>query len=150
MSRDHSPTKSSDDWIDICQRELSNISGSYLGKLSNDAKVDHALLAIESVLKAIIWKREKWAEWPKPRKGIKYLYNHDIDAMLDKTGLRSRLRLDDDLWASWQVLANAVVKQHRYSPAPPPNDEANAIAKSARHPDVGVAPWLIERYHEMN
>ena len=146
----HSPPGSPDEWISICERELQNISGAYQGKLSNDTKIDHALMATEAVLKAIIWKREGWTEWPKPRKGIKALYNHQLEPMLDMTKLRPRLRVNAERWACWCVLVNASVKQHRYSPTAPSDDEANAVAKAARNIDDGIVPWLLECYREMN
>lgn len=145
----HSPPASPDDWVVICERELSNLSGAYYGKQSNDAKIDHALQATEAVLKAIIWKVKAWERYPNKTKGAKYLYNHNLEAMLDQTGLRDRLRANDDLWASWKVLVNAVVKQHRYSPTVPTDDEANAVALSTRSIDEEVVPWLLKRYQEM-
>ena len=77
-NKQHAAPQSPDDWIAICERELRNVRGAYIGKLSNDTKVDHALLATEAVLKAIIWKLEKWDSWPAPRKGVKYLFNHVV------------------------------------------------------------------------
>ncbi len=146
----HSPPTSADDWIGVARRELRNLRGAYIGQLSNDAKVDHALKATEAVLKAIIWKQHGWSSWPGKTKGYKFLYNHDLQTMLDHCGsLRSRLRLSAHHWISWQVLANAVLKQSRYSPTPPPDAEAHEVAKSARHPDKGIVPWLLARYHEM-
>lgn len=145
----HSPPVSPDGWIEICRRELKNISGAYHGELSNDAKIDHALQATEAVLKAIIWKSKKWLKYPGKSKGAKYLYGHNLEAMLDQTGLRERLRANDDLWASWQVLGNAIIKQYKYSPNPPSDDEANAVALSTRSIDLGIVPWLLKHYQEM-
>ena len=141
---------SPDDWITICKRELSNLSGAYKGNLSNDAKIEHALRATETALKAIIWKHEGWNEWPgKDRKGTQFLYRHNLDTILDRAGLRTRLQLSPPHRASWQVLVNAVTKQHRYSPTAPSDAEANAVAKCARHPDTGVVPWLLKQYRKM-
>lgn len=146
----HEPPGSPHEWAMIAGRELDNLKGSYAGGLSNDAKVDHALLATEAMLKAIIWQANGWAEWPSKVKGLKYLFNHDLDAMMDQSGLRTRLRLNDAVWASWQVLINAVKKQHRYSPTVPSDEESNEVARATRHPDYGVVPWLQERYQEMS
>jgi hypothetical protein len=134
----------------ICERELSNIKGAYRGRLSNDTKVDHCLRATEAILKAIIWKKQKWASYPKKGdKGHKYLYTHNLDAMLDQTNLRDRLRASQDLWTSWQVVTNAVLKQSKYSASTVSDNEANEVARSTRYPDTGVVPWLIARYREM-
>lgn len=149
-SSGHQPPASPDEWVTIAQRELRNLKGAYAGQQSNDAKVDHALMATEAMLKAIVWKREKWPTWPSKEKGKKYLFNHKLDAMLDQSGLRERLKLNREQWASWQVLVNAVEKQHRYSPTIPSDDEANEVARATRHPDFGVVPWLQERYREIN
>ena len=145
----HLPPASPDDWVTICERELQNISGAYRGQLSNDTKIDHQLKATEAFLKDIIWKNKKWDKYPNKTKGNKYLYNHNLEAMLDQTGLRQRLRANEDIWLSWQVLVNVIVKQHRYSPSVPTNDEANEVALSTRSIDLGVVPWLLERYQEM-
>jgi hypothetical protein len=146
----HQPPASSDDWIEIAKRELDNLSKAYRIRQTNDAKVDHAVRATEAALKALIWKYEGWAEWPSERgKKYKFLYGHKLDGMLDHTGLRSRLRTSAEHWASWQAIVNAVQKQPRYSPYLPSDAETNEVAKSARHPDVGIVPWLLQRYHEM-
>ncbi|MGF1629155.1 MAG: hypothetical protein ACFCUT_06760 [Kiloniellaceae bacterium] len=145
----HNPPASADEWVIIAKRELSNLKGAYEAQQSNDAKVDHALMATEAILKAIIWKQHKWPKWPAKMKGTKYLFNHSLDAMLDASCLRQRLRLDEELWLSWNVLTNAVQKQHRYSPTVPSDEEANEVARATRHPDFGVVPWLLERYQEI-
>ena len=105
--------------------------------------------ATEAALKAVIWKKEKWAKWPMRTGGFKYLYAHNYDALLDATGLRIRLRANSDLWASWQTLANAVQRQYRYSPVVPTIKETHEVAKSARALDIGVARWLLKIYQEM-
>ena len=147
----HEGPNSPDGWITIAERELRNLRGSYVAKLSNDAKVDHALRATEAVLKAIIWKHEGWLTWPsKVKKQTNFLYKHNLDVLLDRCGMRTRLQMSLDHNASWQVLVNALVKQSRYSPTPPSDSEANAVARSTRHPDIGVVPWLLKHYRKMN
>jgi hypothetical protein len=146
---EHSPPAAPDDWISLCQRELQNVRASYVGKGSNDTKIDHSLKALEAILKAIIWKKQGWEKWPKPSKGYKYLFNHDLDAMLDQSGLRPRLRADPILWPSWQTLMNVAVKQYRYSPTQPSDDVANEVAKIVRDPDTGIVTWLTARFQEM-
>lgn len=149
-SSGHEGPKSPDDWILIAERELKNLSGSYKAKLSNDAKVDHALKATEAVLKAIIWKHEGWTDWPPRRqKRTDFLYRHNLDTFLDRCGLRTRLQANPNHKASWQVLVNAVTKQARYSPTLPSDAETNAVAKSTRYPDTGVVPWLLKHYRKM-
>ncbi|HVJ52205.1 MAG TPA: hypothetical protein VM689_07075 [Aliidongia sp.] len=148
----HEPPKSPEEWIEVATRELTNLRGSYLASLSNDAKVDHAVRAIEAILKAIIWKHENFQEWPKVgHKTFGFLFKHNLQAMLDHCGLRTRLRASGDHWASWATLVNAVERQARYSPTPsiPSDEEANQVAKAVRHPDSGIVPWLLKRYHEM-
>ena len=148
-STGHSPPRSPDEWIQLAKRELGNLSGSYKGKLSNDAKVMYALMATEHVLKALIWKHEKWNEWPRTGKGgLNFLYKHDLKAMLDRVKLTSKLEASPEHRASWQVLLNAAVKQSRYSPMSLSDNEANEVAKCTRHPDIGVVPWLLNRYRE--
>lgn len=142
--------RSPDGWVDLANRELANITGSYLGRVSNDAKIDHALRATECTLKACLWKTHKWLVWPARKKPYLYLYNHDIAAMLAECGtLENELRLGAEHWLSWQVLVNAIEKQLRYSTTSVPDIEANSIIKSARHPDQGVIPWLLSRYRQM-
>ena len=139
-----------DDWITVAERELKNLSGSYRGRVSNDAKIDHALRATEGVLKAIMWKHEGWTEWPlKGRKETDFIYRHNLDTLLDRCGLRTRLQMSPPHRASWQILVNAVTKQYRYSLTPPSDAEANAVAKCTRFPDTGVVPWLLNYYHRM-
>lgn len=145
----HQPTASPDEWVLIATRELKNLSGSYAGGLSNDAKVECALKATEAMLKAIIWKKEKWPAWPKKTKGKRYLFYHRIDEILKHTGLEQRLQDNRVIWPSWKVLVNVVGKQHRYSPTLPSNDEANEVSLATRHPDIGVVPWLHARYPEI-
>lgn len=144
-----SPT-SADEWIEICERELENLKRAYRGGLSNDVKIDHALRATEAVLKAIIWKHERWKKWPeKGQKGTEFLYRHNLDVLLERCGLRTRLQMSPPHRASWQVLVNAVTKQYKYSPAAPSDTETNAVAKCTRFPDTGVVPWLLEYYRNM-
>lgn len=139
-----------DDWIRICERELANIAGTYKGHVSNDVKIDCALKAIEAVLKAIIWKHEGWIGWPANKKGFHFLYLHNLEGLLDHSGLRSRLRLSTAQWASWQVIINASLRHSRYSPDTPTDAEAHDVARSARYPDTGVIPWLLRNYRAMS
>lgn len=139
--------KHPDDWIAIADRELKNLKGSYEADQTNDAKIDHAVRAVEAALKAITWKHEKWTKWPpKSQKATHYLYKHNLDALLDRCGLRNRLQLSPDHRASWQVLINTATKQYRYSPNLPSDVETHAVAKSVRHPDTGIVPWLKRHY----
>lgn len=148
-SSSHKPPAGPDDWIARAKLELRNITGSYHGRMSNDVKIECALRATEAALKAIIWKKERWATWPARRGHFKFLYGHNYQGMLDRTGLRIAMHGDPKIWASWQTLINAALKEYRYSPEQPSDKEANAVAKSARDIDEGVVPWLIKRYHEM-
>ncbi len=150
MNKSGQAPTSPDDWIAVAERELNNLKGSYFGNLSNDAKIDHALKATEAVLKAIVWKHEGWTSWPeKNQKATEFLYRHNLDAFLDRCGLRTRLQMSSTQKASWQVLVNAVTKQVRYWPTPPSDFEANDVAKCTRHPDTGIVPWLLNRYNSM-
>lgn len=133
----------------IADRELKDIGGSLKGKVSNASVIQHALLATEAMLKAIIWKREGWARWPKKTKKNRYLYYHDLEAMLENTGQRDKFLSDDERAASWRTLVNAGAKQFRYSPSSIPNSVAWSVARSARHPDWGVIPWLRQVYRTM-
>lgn len=143
--------QSPDDWIAIADRELRNISGSYLGKVSNDARIDHALRATEAMLKAILWKHHKWPRWPHNQKGTKFLYRHDLQHLLDQCPeeLRNALRLDREVYASWQTLKLGSLMQARYSPEAVSDSDANPIIKAARGYDYGVVPWLRKRYQQM-
>lgn len=140
-----------DDWVTIANREVQNITGSYRGQVSNDAKVTHALLGIEAMLKAILWKHHKWPTWPLKKKGYKFLYGHNLQHMLDQCPdqLRNALWLSADHRASWQTLANASLVHVRYSPIDVSDDDANAIIKAARGLDTGMIPWLRDRYQKM-
>ena len=140
---------SPDEWITIVDRELENISGSLKGKVSNDNVIQCALLATEAVLKAIIWKRERWSKWPGKTKHTRYLYYHELDIMLEKSGAKVSLLSDPGRLASWDTLVNANAKQARYSPTPTRNAEAWAVAKSARDLDKGVVPWLKQHYENL-
>ncbi len=140
---------SADGWVELAIRELNNIKGAYLGKISNDSKIDHALRATECMLKACLWKLHKWDSWPKRKKPHLYLYNHDISAMLASCrNWENQLRSSPEHWSSWQVLVNAIEKQLRYSTTSVPDIEANEIVRSARHRDKGVVPWLLARYRQ--
>ena len=140
---------SPDGWIVIADREISNIGGSLAGNLSNDSVIQHAVAGTEATLKAIIWKREGWAKWPMKTKKTKYLYYHDLETMLEKSGLKERLLVDGERAASWDALVNANTKQYRYSPGEVQSRVAWSVARSARHPDWGVVPWLRKAYQRM-
>jgi hypothetical protein len=84
----HSPPKKPEDWVDRARLELRNLTAAYRGQASNDVKIECALLAVEAALKACIWKREKWAAWPKRQAPFKFLYGHNFEGMLDRTGMR--------------------------------------------------------------
>lgn len=134
----------------VANRELDNLSRSYTAKQSNDAKIDHAMRGTEAALKAIVWKHEGWTSWPqKGPKETDFLYRHNLDTMLDRCGLRTRLQMSAIHRASWNVLVNAAIKNARYSPHPLPDNETHAVAKAARHPDTGIVPWLKEYYRTM-
>ena|SRR5215208_7144726 len=149
MARSITPT-SPDGWAALAKRELDNIGASYRGRVSNDAIVHHALMAVEFALKAHIWKDKRWREWPKRSKTTSYLYTHDLDAMLKNCEriIQEALRARPERYLSWQVLLNASGKQMRYSDTPVSDVERNEIAKSARHPTEGVVPWLLDRYRQ--
>ena len=137
-------------WIEICERELKNLRAAYYGQLTNDVKIDHAIRAIEASLKAIIWRHEEWTEWPRRgQKETDFLYRHNLDTLLDRCGLRTRLQLSPPHNASWKVIVNACVKQHKYSNVTPSDTETNEVAKCARFPDTGVVPWLLNYYRNM-
>jgi hypothetical protein len=140
-----------EDWISIAERELSNISASYQGKVSGDSKIDHAVKATEAMLKAVLWKHEKFNSWPtKTDKVYKFVYSHNLDVFLEKCGLSARLKKDPKHWASWRTLVNASVNSPRYARTIPPEAVVNQIIKSARHPDVGIVPWLQAQFHKMS
>lgn len=139
-------------WITIAERELGNIKASLMGNASHDAAVHHALSAVEAALKAMIWQREGWKNGPgKQRKTKKsaYLYRHEIDKLLKKSGLKDELMVDPERAASWSTILNASVKDFRYSPAEVEQTVAWAVARSARYLDWGVVPWLVRRFREM-
>jgi hypothetical protein len=141
-----------DDWVKLAQRELGNLKSAYDGKASNDAKVDHAVQAVEYMLKAVLWKQRRWNDWPKrTEKGFKFLYGHDLEMMLAQCDISFRisLRISREHWASWRVIANTQLKQARYSLSPLSDAEANGVSKAVRYPDTGVVPWLLKRYHEI-
>jgi hypothetical protein len=147
----HSP-KSADEWVEVADRALSNLRQSYLGKLTNEMKVDLAIKAVEAILKAIFWKHERLTHWPlQTDRNYRFLYKHNIDVLLQKCGLQTRLKAKGgELWASWLTLVNASASIHRYSSAIPSDAEANEVAKAARHPDKGVIEWLKEQYRQIN
>jgi hypothetical protein len=139
-----------DEWVEIAERELDNLKKSYLGKISNDAKIDHALKATEAALKAVIWKTKKWNRWPSRKEGWR-LYQHDLAAMLTElpNSILFPMRQDLEVWNSWRVLANSSLKMSRYHSKAPTDDQANEIARCARHWDKGVATWLLKTYRKM-
>ena len=149
----HSPVQCPDDWVNIAVRELKNLKAAYKGEVSNDAKIDFALMATEAALKAIIWKlhehKIEWKTWPNRSGKYKFLYSHRYESFLKVTDLEEKLKLNNELWASWQALVNAARKQYRYSPERVSDVEANAVARSARHPDEGVVPWFLNEYRKM-
>lgn len=145
----HSPPKKPEDWVNRARLELRNLTAAYKGDASNDVKIECALLAVEAALKACIWKREKWAAWPKREAHFKFLYGHNYEGMLDRTGLRILMHGAPNVWASWQAIVNVAQKQYRYSPNLPDDGEMNAVSRSARHFDDGVVPWLLKRFEEM-
>jgi hypothetical protein len=145
----HIAPKSADEWIEIAEREASNLRKAFRGQMSNDVKVEHALRAVEAVLKAIVWKHLCLTSWPRRQKPFKFLYAHNFDALLENTGLKVKLHQNPELRASWSVIVNAVERQPRYSTTPPSDAEANAVAKSVRYPDTGVMPWLLKHYRTM-
>jgi hypothetical protein len=139
---DHEVPKAPDDWIKVADRELENISGS--------AKIDHAIKATEAALKALFWKIEGLEKWPsKSVSQYSFLYKHNLEVFLDRCNRRAKLKTHLNLWASWRTLVNASVKAHRYLPNVPSDEEVNVVAKSARHPDVGIVPWLKQQYHQV-
>lgn len=140
------PPKSADDWMRIADRELDDLKGCYTGGLSNEAKVQHAISATEAVLKAVFWKHRKLTEWPPNRDTYKFLYKHNLDAFLDRCGLRTQLHDDKELWNSWRVLLSASAASGRYSPHRASDEYANQVARSVRHPDVGIVTWLKKIY----
>lgn len=146
--RSHQAPATPDDWIAVCQRELQNLAKAYRAGLSNDTKVNHSLHATEAVLKAVVWRKERWPSWPKREGPYRYLYAHKFEMLLDNCGLREPLDGSPEHLASWKVLVNAQVKQWRYSSNSPSDDETNEIARSARHPDKGIVPWLMWHYRQ--
>ena len=151
MAAQHSPCTTPDEWIVLANRELDNIAASYRGRATNDAKCDFALRSVEFALKAILWKTHKATEWPKRNRKTKWLYGHDLPRMLAECdpGLQQKLQQSAAHFASWKSLMNAIVMQYRYAVTPPADKEANEIARSARHPDEGVVPWLLKHDHQM-
>ena len=149
MGPNHQPAASPDEWAAIADREIANLKGAYDGAQSNDYKVLHSQMAVEAILKAIIWKREGWSCWPDNKKPFSYLYQHKLPEMLVNSGLAPDLKRHREIHASWRAVINSVEKQHRYSPSVPSDDEANEVARVARHPDYGVVPWLKQRYLAM-
>jgi hypothetical protein len=114
-------------------------------------KVDLALRSVEAALKAVFWRHENLPEWPSQSNSMyKFLYKHNLETLLTRCGLLTRLKKNRDLWASWQTLVNASIRVHRYSAQVPTDSEANEIAKSARHPDLGIVPWLKKHYETIS
>ncbi len=142
----------SDDWVKLADRELANLKAAYAGNASNDVKVDHAVQAVEFMLKAILWKHHRWNAWPKRvDKGFKFLYAHDLEMMFAQCDpqMKVAMMISRQHWASWRVIANTQLKQARYSLTHLSDDDANAVSKAVRFPDTGVVPWLLKRYREM-
>lgn len=104
----------------------------------------HSGMAIEALLKAYLWKRYRWNAFPS-RQAARYLYYHDLEAMLKETGLEEDMRKDPEIWASWQTVREWS-QVPRYSDGEMPRQVAFSMTRSVRHPDFGVFPWIIKRY----
>lgn len=149
MPEEHTPPQSPDDWILVAERALRNLKGSYKGGISNDAKIEFALAAVEAILKAIIWRKYGWNKWPDRNSSYKWLYYHNCERLLNESDESITLKKNKKLWASWLTIVNVSKRQSRYSPIEVSDAEANQVAKSVRHPDVGIVPCLMKRYRKM-
>jgi hypothetical protein len=107
----------------------------------------HAGMATEALLKAYLWRKHRWNTFPS-RQSARYLYYHDLETMMRHTGLEEQLKKDPERWASWQTVREW---SHgpRYSDADMPRQVAWSMARSVRHPDYGVFPWLLKLYHKL-
>ena len=150
MAAGDTEPRSSNEWIGIYNREFHNIGRSYRGSVSNDAKIGHALNAVEAILKAVIWKHNKWNSFPNNRGKTSYLYHHNLEKMLKNSGVEEQILNDPDLSASWRTLTNANARQLRYKIKQPADKETHEVVRSARDIHTGIGPWLLKHYHGRN
>lgn len=113
-----------------------------------EAAYYHAGMAVEALLKAYLWRLNRWTAHPT-RKIASYLYHHDLSEMMGRTGLINEIQQNPVIWASWQTV-RAWSHHPRYHDGDMPRAVALSMVGSVRHPDYGVFPWVLERYQKIS
>jgi HEPN domain-containing protein len=139
------PPQKSADWLAVGDREVANVRAALLGRGSADMVCEHCCLAVEAVLKGLIWQRFRWSGWPRNRGGHAYLYHHDLEKMLDNATCRSELEGDAGRLASWQTI-RSYDRGFSYCPGELAMNWAHNMARSLRDTEYGVYPWLKTLY----
>lgn len=136
--------ESPDEWLRLAARELEDARIMLVGGGSPEAVYQHAGQSIENLLKALIWKRERWNMWPDSKREPD-LYRHNLNKMLRRAGLAEELEQNKDVAIAWRVVREWK-QQPRYAANSMPRKIALDMIRCVRHPDYGVYHWLIRRF----
>lgn len=125
------------DWLALCRQHERSALAIVDDKHAAAQAVFHAAIAVECALKAYIWHKERFNQWPS-KEARPDLYTHNLRALRDLAGIE--VRTTGSTAPCWHVMLQWDRNQG-YDPRPMPRKVARAFVEAAFGSD-GVATWL--------
>ena len=125
------------DWLSLCEQHERTALAIVEDKRACAQAVLHAGFAVECALKAYIWNRERFNQWPS-KEARPDLYIHDLARLRQIAGID--VKPTEPTAPYWHTMLQWNRNQG-YDPKPMPRKVARAYVEAAFGSD-GVATWL--------
>lgn len=128
------------DWLALCRQHERTAFAIVDDKQACAQAVHHAAFAVECALKAYIWHRERFNQWPS-KEARPDLYVHNLRALKNLAGIE--VKTTEPTAPGWHVMLQWDRNQG-YDPKPMPRKVAKGFVEAAFGSD-GVATWLRQQ-----
>lgn len=132
-----SAPKSIGDWLALAAQHERTAIVTVDDRLAAGQAAFHAGVAVECCLKAYIWHKERFNQWPD-KSSRPDLYHHNIRRLKDIAGIL--IKPTDSNAPAWHVMMHWDRNQG-YNPKPMPRKVVQSYMDSAFGRD-GVATWI--------
>lgn len=125
------------EWLTLCAQHERAAVKLAEDKVAAGQAMFHAAVAVECALKAAVWHKERFNQWPS-RGSRPDIYTHDLRALVRLAGIE--LNPAEPTAPSWHIMLQWDRAQS-YEPKRMPRKVAQAYVEAAFGKD-GVVTWL--------
>lgn len=126
-----------EEWLALMKQHEAAARSLCEDKMAARMGYDHAAMAVECVLKALIWHTERFNQRPD-RTERPELYSHNLRVLKDVAGLK--IKPTDATAPSWFVVLQWDRNQY-YDPKPMPRKVSRAMLEAV-FGENGVVTWI--------